>query len=37
VALAVLVPPAPVAVKVYVVESFGDTRRLPVFCTVPIP
>jgi hypothetical protein len=36
VADAVILPPGPVAVKVYVVESFGNTRRFPVFCTVPM-
>src|ERR1022692_3798162 len=32
---AVTLPPGPVAVKVYVVESLGNTRRLPAFCTEP--
>src|SRR4051812_19033440 len=32
----VVLPPGPVAVRVYVVESVGKTRRLPEFCTVPI-
>jgi hypothetical protein len=36
VADAVVVPPAPIAVNVYVVERLGKTRRLPVFCTVPM-
>lgn len=33
---AVTLPPGPVAVRVYVVESAGNTRRLPTFCTEPI-
>jgi hypothetical protein len=33
----VVLPPGPLAVNVYVVESFGKTRRFPVFGTVPIP
>jgi hypothetical protein len=37
VAAAVLVPPGPVAVKVYVVELSGVTRRLPVFWIAPTP
>jgi hypothetical protein len=37
VADAVCVPPGPVAVSVYVAESFGDTRELPAACTVPTP
>jgi hypothetical protein len=37
VALAVVVPPGPAAVSVYVVDSLGKTRRFPLFCTVPIP
>lgn len=37
VAEAVVEPPGPVAVRTYVVESLGDTLRLPVFCTLPIP
>jgi hypothetical protein len=36
VAEAVVVPPGPVAVRVYVVESLGKTRRLPVFWTAPM-
>jgi hypothetical protein len=36
VADAVVLPPGPVAVRVYVVESLGKTRRFPVFWTFPI-
>jgi hypothetical protein len=32
----VVLPPGPVAVRVYVVESVGKTRRFPEFCTVPM-
>jgi hypothetical protein len=37
VADAVCVPPGPLAVSTYVVELPGDTRELPVACTVPTP
>ena len=37
VAVAVLEPPGPLALMVYVVESLGNTRRLPFACTVPMP
>ena len=36
VTVAVVAPPPPVAVRVYVVDWLGNTRRLPVFCTVPM-
>src|SRR5258707_9469219 len=37
VALAVLVPPGPPAVKVYTVVWPGNTRRVPLAATVPMP
>ena len=36
-AVAVVVPPSPLAVRVYVVEELGDTDREPLVLTSPIP
>ena len=36
-ALAVAVPPAPLALSVYVVDELGETERDPLVLTSPIP